>query len=82
MRFDGHGCSVSGPATRIVGGWPLRPQAVRQLAIVLVVSLLPGTSAFGQTRKYPSITWEKFKASGPELKQIGLLAVRHSRDIE
>jgi len=39
--------------------------------------------ALGQTkpRHYPSITWKKFCASGPNLKQIGLLAVRHARDI-
>ncbi len=36
----------------------------------------------GQTRKYPSITWEKFKSSGPDLKQIGWLAVKHSKDIK
>lgn len=36
----------------------------------------------GQTRKYRSITWEKFQSAGPELKQIGLLAVRHSKDIK
>ncbi len=52
------------------------------MAIVLTVGLLLGSSVFGQTRKYRSITWEGFQASGPELKQIGLLAVRHAKDIE
>ncbi|MDA3923204.1 MAG: glycoside hydrolase [Kiritimatiellae bacterium] len=32
-------------------------------------------------RTHKSITWEKFKASGPELKQVGWLATRHSKDI-
>ena len=36
----------------------------------------------GQTRKYSSVTWKKFNATGPELKQIGRIAVRHSRDIK
>lgn len=36
----------------------------------------------GQPRVYKSITWEKFKASGPALKQIGWLATRHARDIK
>jgi hypothetical protein len=60
----------------------LRPRAASQLVIILVVILLLGSSAFGQTRKYRSITWEKLKASGPELKQIGWLAVRHAKEIE
>ena len=82
MRFDGYKRSEYGSERRFVGGLPSHPRAAKQLAIVLVVSLLAGPSAFGQTRKYRSITWEKFKASGPELKQIGWLAVRHARDIE
>ena len=76
MRFDGYRRSESGPATPIVGSLSLRPRAVGQLATVLMFGLLLGSSAFGQTRKYRSITWEKFKASGPELKQIGGLLRR------
>jgi len=30
---------------------------------------------------YKSITWEKFKSSGPDLKQIGWLETKHSKDI-
>lgn len=37
-------------------------------------------AATGQT-KYKSITWEKFRSSGPELKQVGWLETRHSKDI-
>ncbi len=53
------------------------------LAIIFpLVSLLPNSIALGQARRYRSITWETFKASGPELKQIGWLATRHARDIK
>ncbi len=82
MRFIGYRRSESGPAQRIVGGLPVCPRAVKHLAIVMAVSLLPASSALAQTRKYRSITWEKLKASGPGLKHIGRLAVRHARDIE
>jgi hypothetical protein len=37
--------------------------------------------AQSKPRQYPSITWKKFQASGPELKPIGRIAVRHARDI-
>ena len=33
-------------------------------------------------KTYRSITWDKFKASGPELKQIGWIATRHAKDIK
>ena len=74
--------SESRPATRTIDRAALRSGAVKHLAIVLAVGLLPGSYAFGQARKYRSITWEKLKVSGPELKQIGWLAVRHARDIK
>ena len=48
MRFDGYRRSDPGLATRIVGGLHLRPGAVKQLAIVLAVGLLLGSSGFGQ----------------------------------
>ncbi len=35
-----------------------------------------------QGRKYRSITWDRFKASGPELKPIGWIATRHAKDIQ
>jgi len=38
-------------------------------------------AANGSARTYKSITWEKFKASGPELKQVGWLATRPSSEI-
>jgi len=68
--------------TEFDSGMPLPYRAVKLLALALAASLLLGSSAFGQTHKYRSITWEKFKASGPELKQIGWLAVRNAADIE
>ena len=82
MRFDGRKCSVSGVATPILGVLPLCCGVLRQLALAVAVGLLMGSFALGQTRTYRSITWEKLKASGPELKQIGWLAVRHARDVE
>jgi len=75
MRFDGRKCSASGVAKPIVGG-------LRQLALAVAVGLLMGSFALGQTRTYRSITWAKLKASGPELKQIGLIAVRRAKDVE
>src|SRR3990172_3568750 len=33
-------------------------------------------------RAYRNITWDKFRASGPELKQIGWIATRHAREIK
>lgn len=38
-------------------------------------------SLVGQ-QNYKSITWEKFKKSGPDLKQIGQIETKHSKDIE
>lgn len=55
---------------------------MKKIAVVFLISLfISQVIVTGQTRKYRSITWEKFQSSGPELKQIGLLAVRNSRDI-
>ena len=82
MRFDGRERSASGVAIPIVGALPWRDRYVRQLVLTVAVGLLAAPSAFGQTRTYRSITWEKLKASGPELKQIGWLAVRHAKDVE
>ncbi len=78
MRFDCGKCSGVG----FVGISPLRSPAVRTLAVVFLASLFVGSSAMGQGRKYRSITWEKFNATGPELKQIGRIAVRHAKDIK
>jgi beta-glucosidase/6-phospho-beta-glucosidase/beta-galactosidase len=36
----------------------------------------------GQTRTYRNITWEKLQSSGPELNQIGFLAIRNSNEIK
>jgi hypothetical protein len=44
--------------------------------------LLYPASAAQKAKTHKSITWEKFQASGPELKQIGTLAVRHAKDIK
>jgi hypothetical protein len=56
---------------------------MKKIAIVflLCVSLDP-VSVIGQTKKYPDITWDKFQLSGPQLKQIGLLSVKNSKEIK
>lgn len=57
---------------------------MKKLLTVLLVSLCVCSVAMGQkkARQYPSITWKKLQASGPNLEQIGNLAVRHARDIQ
>ncbi len=57
---------------------------MKQLKPGVVVILLIFSAAAGASENgtYRSITWEKFKASGPELKQVGWIGVRHSKDIE
>ena len=54
------------------------------LAAAFLCGLSVCTLALGQNKAkaHPCITWDKFKASGPELKQIGLIATRHSKDIQ
>ena len=52
------------------------------LLVAFMLSVMICAAAPAQTRKYHSITWEKLKASGPQLKQIGWLAVRHSKGIK
>jgi len=49
-------------------------------AAIWVAGLLACTTATAET-KHKSITWDTFNKSGPALKQIGALAVRHARDI-
>ncbi len=46
--------------------------------ITCILFFAVGFSAMAQHR---SVTWEKLNAVGPELKQIGHLATRHSKDI-
>lgn len=55
---------------------------MKRLAIVLLLGLFVCPIAMGQTGKYPCIPWKKLKASGPSLKQIGWLTVKHSKDIK
>lgn len=56
---------------------------MKKLAIALLAGLvICQTFVTGQPGKYRSITWEKFQSTGPELKHIGFLAVRHSKDIK
>jgi len=57
---------------------------MRKLTLSLLVGLSLCSIVMGANkgRSYRSITWEKFKASGPELKQIGWITTRHAKDIE
>ena len=53
--------------------------------VLFLSGLLTCPAAWAQAKKprvYKSITWEKFQASGPELKPIGNLAVRHAKEIK
>jgi len=43
-------------------------------------SVKAGNSETGS--KHPCITWKQFKASGPSLKQLGWITVKHSKDIK
>ncbi len=56
---------------------------MRQLTLGVLVGLSICSITVGaeKAKTYRNITWEKFKASGPELKQIGWLATRHAKDI-
>lgn len=57
--------------------------AVNIMVAVLLCGLSVCSDAMGETKTKPHrcIAWEKFKASGPELKQVGWLAVRPSKEI-
>ena len=56
---------------------------MKKTAIVFfLILLIYPVIVSGQTRKYRNISWDKFLSSGPELNQIGFLAVKHSRDIK
>ena len=57
---------------------------MRNLTLGVLVGLSICSIAMGadKGKTYRSITWDKFKASGPELKQIGWIATRHAKDIE
>ena len=51
---------------------------MKKYIIIILGSIVATTLAVAQPR---SITWEKINSTGPELKQIGNLATRHSKDI-
>jgi hypothetical protein len=57
---------------------------MKRVTMGMLVALAICSVAMGaeKGKKYRSITWEKLKASGPELKQIGLLATRPAKEIE
>ena len=51
-------------------------------ACLLSLCVCSIAAAEPKPRQYPSITWKKFLASGPNLQQIGWLGVRHAKDIK
>jgi len=55
---------------------------MRKIVVAFLFNLFICSSTNGQTGEYRNITWEKFQSTGPGLKQIGLLAVRNSKDIK
>ena len=52
---------------------------MRKILLVFLVSVIVNNMASAQ---YKNINWEKFKSSGPGLKQIGWLATRSSKEIK
>lgn len=68
--------------------WQLSPGSAACLlttcGVVLLSGLFVSPAAWAQAKPkgHKSITWEKFQASGPELKPIGTLAVRHAKEIK
>lgn len=51
-----------------------------KMAAAILAGVLVCTTAFADMA-HKSVTWEAFNKAGPELKQIGRLAVRHAKDI-
>lgn len=54
---------------------------MKNIIIIFLFSLFFCSSTLGQT-SITCITWEKLKSLGPNLRQIGLMDVKHSRDIK
>ncbi|TWT84995.1 hypothetical protein CA13_64770 [Planctomycetes bacterium CA13] len=55
---------------------------VRTLSVLIGLTICCVTMGADQGKTYRSISWDKFNASGPELKQIGWVATRHAKDIK
>lgn len=51
------------------------------LGLIVGLSVCSGAMAEAKAKAHRCVTWEKFKASGPALKQIGWLDSRGSKDI-
>jgi polysaccharide biosynthesis protein PslG len=66
---------------------------MKKTLLAIVLGFLVCASAFAEPNAaakkkakakphaYPNVTWNKFKASGPDLKQIGWIATKESKDI-
>lgn len=57
----------------------MRKVSIAMLAVLSVCGVAVGES---KAKAHRSVTWERLKASGPELKQVGWLATRHAREID
>jgi hypothetical protein len=51
------------------------------LGVLAGLSVCSLALAADEGRTYRSVTWDKFQASGPELKPIGWIATRHAKEI-
>lgn len=54
----------------------------RTVLLLLAGFFILTTLVTGQTTEYRCYTWEKLKSSGPDLKLLGQLGVKHSKDIQ
>ncbi len=56
--------------------------AMKKTILILFSFFLFSSYSQAQAIKSRSITWAKLNSTGPDLKQIGTIAVRHSRDVK
>ena len=82
MRLDNDKRQAFGSALKTAGIAPFPARVLTTVVVASLASLLIVLSAQAKPRKHHSITWKAFNATGPELKLIGRLAVRHSKDIK
>jgi|GEM_PF-5281001 len=54
----------------------------RTVILLLCGCFILTTIVTGQATEYRCYTWEKLKSSGPDLKLIGQIEVKHSKDIQ
>lgn len=82
MQFVSMNHPLFHAAVRFLGHLLSRASVTKTLALTCVVHLAFSPPSWAQPGKHPSITWKAFNATGPELKEIGRMAVRHSKGVE